>query len=41
VLVFGTAFVRARRVTRDGTLAEESADLVFGVDGEAIPASVS
>jgi MFS family permease len=39
VLVFGTAYVRARRGRP--TPADESDDLVLGVDGEAIPASVS
>ena len=38
VLVFGTAFMRARRRAHDdGTYGE----IVLGVDGEAIPASVS
>ncbi len=41
MLVFGTAFVRARRVNIDGSLAEDAADLVLGIDGEAIPASIS
>lgn len=40
VLVFGTAFVRARRSTH-AAVAIGGDDLVFGVDGEAIPASVS
>ncbi len=39
VLVFGTAFVRARAAAREGV--EEPESLVLGVDGEAIPASVS
>jgi hypothetical protein len=38
VLVFGTAFVRARRAAHGEEPAET---LVLGVDGEAIPASVS
>jgi MFS family permease len=41
VLVFGTAFVRARRAHGDTGRIDESDDLVLGVDGEAIPASVS
>jgi MFS family permease len=39
VFVFGTAFKRARR--RAHGEVEEAEELVFGVDGEVIPASVS
>jgi MFS family permease len=39
VLVFGTAFVRARRVANDSAM--DAAGMVRGIDGEAIPASVS
>jgi MFS family permease len=39
VLVFGTAFVRARRSAHED--AAEPQGIVLGVDGEAIPASVS
>jgi MFS family permease len=38
VLVFGTAFKRARR--RANGAVDEAQELVFGVDGEVIPASV-
>ena len=38
VLVFGTAFVRARRVAHADAVADDG--LVLGIDGEAIPASV-
>ncbi|HEY3673737.1 MAG TPA: MFS transporter [Acidimicrobiia bacterium] len=43
VLVFGTAFVRARRrVHDDNTVGADEVDgIVLGIDGEAIPASVS
>jgi MFS family permease len=41
VLVFGTAFVKARRHTHELAGASGSDDLVLGVDGEAIPASVT
>jgi MFS family permease len=40
VLVFGTAFVRARR-TAHGGVPIGADQIVLGVDGEAIPASVS
>jgi hypothetical protein len=40
VLTFGTAFVRARR-TAHGGVAIGADPIVLGVDGEAIPASVS
>jgi MFS family permease len=40
VLTFGTAFVRARRRAHGDALGGAD-DLVLGVDGEAIPASVS
>ncbi len=39
VLTFGTAFMRARRRAH-GDLAIGADDLVLGIDGEAIPASV-
>src|SRR4051794_37752455 len=39
VLVFGSAFVRARRAANDSAM--DAAELVRGIDGEAIPASVS
>jgi MFS family permease len=39
VLCFGGAFLRARKVSQ-GRLVEEPEPLAFGVDGEAIPASV-
>jgi MFS family permease len=38
VLVFGTAFIRARRRAHD---ERDYGEIVLGVDGEAIPASVS
>jgi MFS family permease len=41
VLTFGVAFMRTRRRAEGETGAVEPADLVLGVDGEAIPASVS
>jgi MFS family permease len=40
IAVFGSAFVRVRRVSND-LLVEEPEELVLGVDGEAIPASLS
>jgi MFS family permease len=40
VLVFGTAFMRARRDSHDDAQSRSDA-LVRGIDGEAIPASVS
>ncbi len=39
VLVFGTAFARARRVANDSAM--DAAEIVRGIDGEVIPASVS
>ena len=39
VLVFGSAFVRARRRANDSAM--DAAGLVRGIDGEAIPAAVS
>jgi MFS family permease len=42
VLVFGTAFVNARRHAQaEVGLVGEGGELILGVDGEAIPASVS
>ena len=38
VLVFGSAFIRARRRAHDEV---DYGEIVLGVDGEAIPASVS
>jgi MFS family permease len=41
VLVFGTAFIRSRRQDTLGETGLVESELVLGIDGEAIPASVS